>query len=62
MSRPRGFVVVTGSELVRGDRLDANGPFLAAELLRHGLEPTRIAIRQKKVRADGKSRMGRHSQ
>ena len=44
MSRPRGFVVVTGSELVRGDRLDANGPFLAAELLRHGLEPTRIAI------------------
>ena len=44
MSRPRGFVVVTGSELVRGDRRDANGPFLAAELLRLGLEPARIAI------------------
>jgi competence/damage-inducible protein CinA-like protein len=44
LSRPRGFVVVTGSELVRGDRRDLNGPFLAAELLRHGLEPARIAI------------------
>ncbi|MET0261245.1 MAG: CinA family nicotinamide mononucleotide deamidase-related protein [Gaiellaceae bacterium] len=44
MSRPRGFVVVTGSELVRGDRRDANGPFLAAELLRLGVEPARIAI------------------
>ena len=44
MSRPRGFVVVTGSELVRGDRRDANGPFLASELLRLGLEPARIAI------------------
>ncbi|MFL5922059.1 MAG: CinA family nicotinamide mononucleotide deamidase-related protein [Gaiellaceae bacterium] len=44
MSRPRGFVVVTGSELVRGDRRDLNGPFLASELLRLGLEPTRIAI------------------
>jgi competence/damage-inducible protein CinA-like protein len=44
LSRPRGFVVVTGSELVRGDRRDRNGPFLAAELLRHGLEPARIAI------------------
>jgi nicotinamide-nucleotide amidase len=44
LSRPRGFVVVTGSELVRGDRRDLNGPFLAAELLRHGLEPARIVI------------------
>jgi len=44
LSRPRGFVVVTGSELVRGDRRDLNGPFLAAELLRLGLEPARIAI------------------
>jgi nicotinamide-nucleotide amidase len=44
LSRPRGFVVVTGSELVRGDRTDRNGPFLAAELLRLGLEPARIAI------------------
>jgi nicotinamide-nucleotide amidase len=44
VSRPRGFVVVTGSELVRGDRRDLNGPFLASELLRLGLEPVRIAI------------------
>jgi nicotinamide-nucleotide amidase len=42
--RPRGFIVVTGSELVRGDRRDLNGPFLAGELLRHGVEPTRISI------------------
>ena len=44
MSRPRGVVVVTGSELVRGERNDRNGPFLASELLRLGVEPTRIAI------------------
>jgi nicotinamide-nucleotide amidase len=44
LSRPRGFVVVTGSELVRGDRRDLNGPFLASELLRLGLEPSRISI------------------
>jgi nicotinamide-nucleotide amidase len=44
LSRPRGFVVVTGSELVRGDRTDLNGPFLAGELLRLGAEPARIAI------------------
>jgi len=44
LTRPRGFVVVTGSELVRGDRQDRNGPFLAAELLRLGVEPARIAI------------------
>jgi nicotinamide-nucleotide amidase len=44
LSRPRGFVVVTGSELVRGDRRDLNGPFLAAELLRLGVEPARISI------------------
>jgi nicotinamide-nucleotide amidase len=37
-------VVVTGSELVRGERTDRNGPFLAAELLRLGLEPARIEI------------------
>jgi len=35
---------VTGSELVRGDRDDRNGPFLAAELVRLGLEPERITI------------------
>ena len=42
--RPRAVIVVTGSELVRGDRNDLNGPFLARESLRLGLEPARIAI------------------
>jgi len=42
--RPRAVVVVTGSELVRGERTDRNGPFLAGEALRHGLEPARITI------------------
>jgi nicotinamide-nucleotide amidase len=40
----RAFLVITGSELVRGDRQDLNGPFLAAELLRRGIEPARIVI------------------
>ncbi len=44
MSRPRAVVVATGSELVRGERTDLNGPFLAREALSHGLEPARIAI------------------
>jgi len=42
--RPRAVVVVTGSELVRGERTDRNGPFLAAEALSHGLEPARIVV------------------
>jgi len=44
LSRPRAAIVVTGSELVRGDRQDRNGPFLAAEAVRLGLDPVRIAI------------------
>ena len=44
MPRPRAIVVVTGSELVRGERTDRNGPFLASEALRLGLEPARILI------------------
>jgi nicotinamide-nucleotide amidase len=44
IERPRAVVVVTGSELVRGERTDRNGPFLAAEALSHGLEPARITI------------------
>jgi nicotinamide-nucleotide amidase len=44
LTRPRAAIVVTGSELVRGDREDRNGPFLAAEALRLGLEPERITI------------------
>jgi nicotinamide-nucleotide amidase len=43
-ARPRGTLVITGSELVRGDRTDLNGPFLAGELLRLGIEPARIQI------------------
>ena len=35
---------MTGSELVRGERDDRNGPFLAAEAVRLGLEPERITI------------------
>jgi beta-phosphoglucomutase-like phosphatase (HAD superfamily) len=42
--RPRAVLVVTGSELVRGERTDLNGPFLAREALKHGLEPARIAV------------------
>ena len=44
MSRPRAAIVATGSELVRGERQDRNGPFLAAEAVRLGLEPASIAI------------------
>jgi nicotinamide-nucleotide amidase len=36
--------VVTGSELVRGERTDRNGPFLAREALSHGFEPARILL------------------
>jgi len=42
--RPRCIVVVTGSELVRGERTDRNGPFLAGQALRLGLEPARIVV------------------
>ena len=41
---PRAVIVVTGSELVRGGRRDANGPFLARELTRLGLEPEQILL------------------
>lgn len=44
MSRPRAVIVVTGSELVRGERTDLNGPFLARQVLTLGLEPARILI------------------
>ena len=44
MSRPRAHLVVTGSELVRGDRTDLNGPWLARQLLALGFEPARISI------------------
>jgi nicotinamide-nucleotide amidase len=44
LTRPRAVIVVTGSELVRGDRSDRNGPYLARELTRLGLEPDRVVI------------------
>src|SRR5581483_8996485 len=42
--RPRAVIVVTGSELVRGERTDLNGPFLAREVERLGIEAARIDI------------------
>jgi nicotinamide-nucleotide amidase len=42
--RPRAAIVVTGSELVRGERTDLNGPFLAQQVLSLGFEPARITI------------------
>ena len=44
MSRPRAAIVVTGSELVRGERDDRNGPFYARQALSLGLTPERIVI------------------
>jgi nicotinamide-nucleotide amidase len=40
----RAAIVASGSELVRGDRYDRNGPFLAADLLRRGVDPVGISI------------------
>ena len=42
--RLRGAIVVTGSELVRGDRNDLNGPFLARSLHALGVEPVQVRI------------------
>jgi nicotinamide-nucleotide amidase len=42
--RPRAAIVVTGSELVRGERTDRNGAFLAGQVLLLGIEPARITI------------------
>jgi nicotinamide-nucleotide amidase len=44
LTRPRALLVVTGSELVRGERTDLNGPFLAREVLSRGVEPSRITL------------------
>ncbi len=41
---PRVAIVASGSELVRGDRHDRNGPYLAADLLRRGVDPARITV------------------
>jgi len=42
--RPRAAIVASGSELVRGDRNDRNGPFLARSLLGLGIDPVEIRI------------------
>ncbi len=44
MTQPTAVVLVTGSELVRGGRVDDNGPFLARELSTRGIEPARIIV------------------
>jgi nicotinamide-nucleotide amidase len=44
LTRPRAAIVVTGSELVRGERTDLNGPFYAREALAVGLQPARVII------------------
>lgn len=44
MTRPRAAIVVTGSELVRGERSDLNGPFYAREALALGLQPARLIV------------------
>jgi competence/damage-inducible protein CinA-like protein len=44
VTRPRAAVVVSGSELVHGVIADANGPFLARELLALGFELPRIVV------------------
>ena len=40
----RAAIVASGSELVRGDRSDRNGPYLAADLLDRGVDPAGITI------------------
>lgn len=42
--RVRATIVASGSELVRGDRNDRNGPYLAGSLLRLGIDPVRITV------------------
>lgn len=44
MNSPTAVVLVTGSELVRGGRIDENGPFIARELSTRGIEPARIHV------------------
>jgi nicotinamide-nucleotide amidase len=42
--RPRAAIVASGSELVRGDRFDRNGPYLARSLLELGIDPVQIRV------------------
>jgi nicotinamide-nucleotide amidase len=41
---PRAAIVASGSELVRGDRQDRNGPYLAGSLLDLGIDPAQIRL------------------
>ncbi|MGA9761350.1 MAG: CinA family nicotinamide mononucleotide deamidase-related protein [Gaiellaceae bacterium] len=43
-NRPEAVIVVTGSELVRAEITDENGPFLARELARVGVRCRRITV------------------
>lgn len=43
-SRPEAVVVVTGSELIRAEIIDENGPFLARELARLGFRCRHIVV------------------
>src|SRR5215207_4592501 len=43
-ARLKAAVLVTGTELVRGGRVDENGPFLARELSSRGVAPERISV------------------
>jgi competence/damage-inducible protein CinA-like protein len=42
--RLRAAIVVTGSELVRGDRTDRDGPYVARSLVELGIEPVEVRI------------------
>jgi nicotinamide-nucleotide amidase len=44
VNRPEAVIVVTGSELLRAEITDENGPFLARELARIGVSCRRITI------------------
>ncbi|HEX6763806.1 MAG TPA: nicotinamide-nucleotide amidohydrolase family protein [Gaiellaceae bacterium] len=44
VARPRAAIVASGSELVRGDRNDRNGPFLSASLIKLGITPVKITV------------------
>jgi nicotinamide-nucleotide amidase len=58
LSPPRAVVVVTGSELARGDREDLNGPFLARELASRGIDSTRIVVGDEPRELEGALRIG----
>lgn len=65
MSTPspvRAEIIVVGTELLRGGRLDRNGPFLLRELGRMGFEVTRVAIvpdETPSIAADVRAAIGR---